>query len=64
MVRILEILEKEAIREAEKWAKDIKIIHGEYPTVEEFLERKEMVFRDLCNKAYHELSKINYCNDH
>ena len=58
MVRILEILELEAIKEAEKWAKERKVMDGKYPTMEEFLKRKEKFFKALCNKAYHELSKI------
>jgi len=58
MVRILEILELEAIKEAEKWATDRRVIYGKYPTMEEFLKRKERFFKALCNKAYYELSKI------
>ncbi|RLI59228.1 MAG: hypothetical protein DRO93_08630 [Candidatus Thorarchaeota archaeon] len=58
MVRILKILELEAIKDAERWAIDRKVMYGKYPTMEEFLKKKNEFLKAFLHKAYTELSKI------
>jgi len=55
---IIEILEKEALKETEEWAKKRKVIDGRYPTIEEFFEMKNKFFNALCRKAYEETANI------
>jgi len=55
---IKEIIESEAGRQAEEWAKNRKITIGRYPTIEEYLQMKYKLFKALCKKAYNELEDI------
>jgi len=57
-MNIKEIIEGEAGKRAENWAKDRKIITGRYPTIEEYFQMKYEFFRALCRKAYNELKQI------
>ena len=57
-MNIKEIIETEARKRGEEWAKDRKIITGKYPTVEEYLQMKYEFFKALCRKAYNELKQI------
>ncbi len=57
-MNIKEIIEMEAGKRAEDWAKDRKIITGKYPTVEEYLQVKYEFFKALCRKVYNELKQI------
>lgn len=60
---ILEILEKEAVKQAENWAKKRRVINGGYPSVKEFFEMKRKFFKALCREAYNELSGIMETRD-
>jgi len=53
-----EIIESEAGKRAEVWAKNKKITTGRYPTVEEYLQMKYRFFKALCRKAYSELEDL------
>jgi len=55
---IKEIIESEARRQAEEWAKNKKITTGRYPTIEEYLQMKYKLFKALCKKAYNELEDL------
>jgi len=55
---IKEIIESEAGRQAEEWAKNRKITIGRYPTIEEYLQMKYKLFKALCKKAYNELEDL------
>jgi len=55
---IKEIIESEARKQAEVWAKNKKIITGRYPTVEEYFQMKYRFFKVLCKKAYNELKNL------
>ena len=55
---IKEIIESEARKRAEVWAKNKKITTGRYPTVEEYLQMKYRFFKVLCKKAYNELKNL------
>ena len=55
---IKEIIESEARRQAEEWAKNRKITAGKYPTMEEYLQVKYRMFQMLSKKAYNELEDI------
>ena len=57
-MNIKEIIEMEAGKRAEDWAKDRKIITGKYPTMEEYLQMKYEFFKALCRKAYNELEDL------
>jgi len=57
-MNIKEIIESEAGRQAEVWAKNKKITTGRYPTVEEYLQMKYRLFKALCKKAYNELEDL------
>jgi len=46
-MNIKEIIEMEAGKRAEDWAKDRKIITGRYPTVEEYLQMKYEFFQSV-----------------
>jgi len=55
---IIEILEKEATKSAEDWAKNKRITDGRYPSVKEYFEMKNRFFLALCRKAYEEIANI------
>ncbi len=55
---IIEILEEEARKKAEKWAKNVKVTTGSYPTLDRYFQMKSSIFEVLCGKAYNELSKV------
>jgi len=55
---IKEIIESEARKRAEVWAKNKKITTGRYPTMEEYLQMKYRFFKVLCKKAYNELEDL------
>ena len=57
-MNIKEIIESEAGKRAEVWAKNKKITTGRYPTVEEYLQMKYRFFKALCRKAYNELEDL------
>ena len=57
-MNIKEIIEGEAGKRAEDWAKDRKIITGKYPTMEEYFQMKYGFFKALCRKAHSELKQI------
>jgi len=57
-MNIKEIIESEAGRRAEEWAKMKKITTGRYPTMEEYLQMKYRFFKALCEKAYNELEDL------
>jgi len=57
-MNIKEIIESEAGKRAEVWAKNKKITTGRYPTVEEYLQMKYRFFKALCRKAYSELEDL------
>ena len=55
---IKEIIESEARKRAEVWAKNKKITTGRYPTVEEYFQMKYRFFKALCKKVYNELEDL------
>jgi len=57
-MNIKEIIESEAGKRAEVWAKNKKITTGRYPTVEEYLQMKYRFFKALYRKAYSELEDL------
>ena len=58
-MNIKEIIESEARKRAEEWAKkNRKITIGRYPTIEEYLQMKYKLFKALCKKAYNELEDL------
>jgi len=57
-MKIKEMIESEAGKRAEVWAKNKKITTGRYPTVEEYLQMKYRFFKALCRKAYNELEDL------
>ena len=57
-MNIKEIIESEARRRAEVWAKNKKITTGRYPTMEEYFQMKYRFFMALCKKAYNELEDL------
>jgi len=57
-MNIKEIIELEAGRRAEGWAKNKKITTSRYPTMEEYLQMKYRFFKALCKKAYNELEDL------
>ena len=61
-MNIKEIIELEAGRQAEVWAKNKKITTGRYPTVEEYFRMKYRFFKVLCKKAYNELEDLLWRN--
>jgi len=50
-----EFLEKEALKKAEEWAKERKIVRGKYPSMDEFFRKKGEIFTILCKKLKEEL---------
>ena len=55
---IIEILEEEARKRAEQWAKNMKVMTGSYPTLDRYFEMKSSFFEMLCRQAYNELSDV------
>jgi len=55
---IIEILEEEARKRAEQWAKNLKVTTGSYPTLDRYFEMKSSFFKMLCRQAYNELSDV------
>ena len=57
-MNIKEVIESEAGKRAEVWAKNKKITTGSYPTMEEYFQMKYRFFKALCKKAYSELEDL------
>jgi len=55
---IIEILEEEARKRAEQWAKNLKVTTGSYPTLDRYFEMKSSFFEVLCRKAYSKLGDV------
>ena len=47
---IIDFLEKKALKEALSWVYEVKVLTGEYPSIEEFLEKKSEYYRMYFNE--------------